>query len=158
MQAQFSAEPAVHQAAAEIHSALCALKPEPIGLLQPGEVLLKRFGNRSKYEPAVDTVELLEATPTYAHVKFKDGHEDTVALRHLAPCPSQSVKESVEEAEPFPNDATEAEQTSADAEQFPNSVQLTSEQASVEEPAVFDGLQPRRSSRERKPVDRFSPS
>ena len=59
----------------------------PSWLLQPGEVLLKRFGRSSKYEPAVDVVELLEATPNYAHVKFPDGREDTVALRNLAPFP-----------------------------------------------------------------------
>ena len=64
----------------------CAL---PSWLLQPGEVLIRRYGNRSKYDPAIDVIELLEAAPTYAHVRFKDGHEDTVALRHLAPCPGR---------------------------------------------------------------------
>ena len=36
-QPQLSADPAVHQASAEIHGALCALKPEPVGPLQSGE-------------------------------------------------------------------------------------------------------------------------
>lgn len=39
----------------------------------------------SKYEPIVEEVELLEANPSYAHVRFQDGREDTVSVRHLAP-------------------------------------------------------------------------
>lgn len=30
-------------------------------------------------------MELLEANPSYAHVRFPDGRESTVSLRHLAP-------------------------------------------------------------------------
>ena len=123
----------------------CAL---PTWLLEPGEVLLKRFGNR-----------LLEATPTYAHVRFKDGHEDTVALRHLAPCPSQSVEESVKEADMHdvsPGDVTEVRPL--DDDQVPDPEQLKPEQASMEDPAAFEVVMPRRSSRIRKPVDRYSSS
>ena len=74
----------------------------PTWLLQPGEILIKKFGNRSKYEPAVDTVELLEANPSYAHVRFRDGHEDTVSLRHLAPLPSRVAEGLADEATSVP--------------------------------------------------------
>ena len=39
----------------------------------------------SKYEPLVDEVELLEANPQYAHIKFTNGHESTVSVSDLAP-------------------------------------------------------------------------
>ena len=39
----------------------------------------------SKYEPKVQTVDLIEANPSYAHVRFQDGREDTVSLQDLAP-------------------------------------------------------------------------
>ena len=56
----------------------------PVWLCEPGEVLLKQFGGRSKYDPIVEVVELLEANSTYAKVRHRDGREDSVALRHLA--------------------------------------------------------------------------
>ena len=33
----------------------------------------------------MDEVELIEANPRYAYIRFPDGREDTVALNHLAP-------------------------------------------------------------------------
>lgn len=120
----------------------CAL---PTWLLQPGEVLLRRFGNRSKYEPLVDTVELLEATPTYAHVKFKDGHEDTVALRHLAPCPGSNLAE--------PESGDQSIQSDSDTETPPDVVNSADEERSPS-----DSFQLRRSSRVRNPVDRYVPT
>jgi len=36
----------------------------------------------------VDQVELQDVNPTYANVLYMDGHESTVSLRDLAPCPS----------------------------------------------------------------------
>ena len=48
-------------------------------------MLLKRHLRSSKYEPLVDEVNLLEANPQYAHVRFPDGREDTVSIKHLAP-------------------------------------------------------------------------
>ena len=40
---------------------------------------------QSKYEPLVDQVHLLEANPQYAHIRYPNGRESTVSLRHLAP-------------------------------------------------------------------------
>ena len=50
--------------------------------------MLKRHARSSKYDPYVDEVDLIEANPLYAHVKFRNGREDTVALKNLAPAGS----------------------------------------------------------------------
>ena len=39
---------------------------------------------KSKYDPLVDEVELINANSQYAHVRFPDGREDTVASSYLA--------------------------------------------------------------------------
>ena len=57
----------------------------PTWLCAPGPILLKRHVRHSKSEPLVDQVELLQANPQYAHVRYPDGRETTVSLRHLAP-------------------------------------------------------------------------
>jgi len=57
----------------------------PSWLCESGKVLLKRHVRHSKTEPLVDEVELLQANPSYAHVRFADGRETTVSTRHLAP-------------------------------------------------------------------------
>ena len=57
----------------------------PSWLCSPGKVLLRKFVKNSKYDPLVDEVELLEANPTYAHIKYPDGRESTVNISDLAP-------------------------------------------------------------------------
>ena len=57
----------------------------PSWLCESGKVLLKRHVRHSKTEPLVDEVELLQANPSYAHVRFADGRETTVSTRHLEP-------------------------------------------------------------------------
>ena len=57
----------------------------PSWLSSPGPVLLRKFVRQSKYEPLVDEVELVEANPQYAHVRFPNGRESTVSIRDLAP-------------------------------------------------------------------------
>ena len=47
-------------------------------------MLLKGFVENCKYEPNVTEVELLEVNPQYAYIKYPDGREPTVSLRHLA--------------------------------------------------------------------------
>ena len=63
----------------------------PSWLCEPGPVLLKRHVRASKYDPAVEPVELIEANPHYAHVRFPNGREDTVATRDLAPIGAELV-------------------------------------------------------------------
>lgn len=62
----------------------------PSWLFNPGPVYLKRHVRNSKYDPIVDEVELIEANPEYAHVRFPNGRESTVSLRDLAPLPSST--------------------------------------------------------------------
>lgn len=64
----------------------------PNWLMAPGPVLLRRFVKASKYDPMVDEVELLEANPTFANIRYPNGRESTVSLRHLAPCPSNTTR------------------------------------------------------------------
>ena len=47
--------------------------------------LLKRHLCGSKYEPLVETVDILKVNPNNAHVHFNNGRETTVSLRHIAP-------------------------------------------------------------------------
>ena len=49
----------------------------PSWLSSPGPVLLKRHVRASKYEPLVENVELIEANPSYAHIRYSNGQEDT---------------------------------------------------------------------------------
>ena len=56
----------------------------PTWLTNPGKVLLRKFV-RSKDEPLVQEVQLLESNPLYAHIKYPNGREDTVAIKDLAP-------------------------------------------------------------------------
>ena len=48
-------------------------------------MLLKRSVRSSKYDPFADEVEIIQANPDYAFVRFADGVESTVSLRRLAP-------------------------------------------------------------------------
>ena len=57
----------------------------PTWLVSPGKALYRRQVRQSKYDPLVDEVELLDVNTNYAHVRFQDGRETTVSLRHLAP-------------------------------------------------------------------------
>ena len=93
--------------------------------MSPGPVFLKRHVRNSKYEPLVDEVDLLEANPDYAHVRFPNGRETTVSIRHLAPVGSEVLTEdnqnllehSMSSGSPMlmlQNDAVTAESTSAD--------------------------------------------
>lgn len=46
---------------------------------------MKRNARANKYEDLVEESELLQATPEYAWIKRKDGTEDTVSFRQIAP-------------------------------------------------------------------------
>ena len=57
----------------------------PSWLSCPGPVSLKRHVRSSKYDPYVDEVELIHATPSYARARMQSGREATVSLRDIAP-------------------------------------------------------------------------
>ena len=58
----------------------------PTWLTTQEKVLLKRHVRKSKYDPLVDEVDLIDVNPEYAHVRLSDGKESTVSVRDLAPC------------------------------------------------------------------------
>ena len=62
-------------------------KSLPKWMSEPGPVLLRKFVRTSKNDDMVQRVELLEANPMYALVKYPDGRESNVSLRDLAPLP-----------------------------------------------------------------------
>lgn len=47
-------------------------------------------------------MELLNANPSYAHVRFQDGRESTVSLRHLAPAGQERTSEDHTEITTLP--------------------------------------------------------
>ena len=57
----------------------------PSWLASPGPVLVKRHVRASKYDPSVEEAELIHAIPSYAHIRFRNGHETKVSLRDVAP-------------------------------------------------------------------------
>ena len=60
----------------------------PVWLCKPGPVLLRKFVRNGKNDDLVQKVDLIEANPMYARIKYADGRESNVALRDLAACPN----------------------------------------------------------------------
>lgn len=107
----------------------CSGNSLPTWLSTPGPVLMRRYVRHNKHEPYVDPVQLLEANSKYAHVKLKDGREETVSLRDLAP---------IGEAHSQPSFSSQSEDTID-----------TLEEENPDEPQL------RRSTRERREPERY---
>lgn len=69
----------------------------PTWLTNTGPVFMKVLNRKSKYDPLVEEVELLEANNDYAHVRLLDGRETTVSTRNLAPIGSESQSLQLQE-------------------------------------------------------------
>ena len=63
----------------------------PSWLLKRGPVLVKRQVRSSKTDALVNEVELLQANPHFAYVRFPDGRETTVSTKQLAPPGQEQV-------------------------------------------------------------------
>ena len=130
----------------------------PSCLVTPGPVLIKRHVRSSKFDPLTEEVHLIEANPQYAHVRYPDGKEDTVALKHLVPKPTSNdeileTNRVVEvDSENPANDAAPANEIfttkDVDAEPIQNE--------SLNDPSCETKL--RRSQRVRKPPERYDPA
>ena len=59
----------------------------PDWLCKPGPVYLRKFVRSGKNDDMVRKVELLDANPMYARVRYDDGRECNVSLRDIARCP-----------------------------------------------------------------------
>ena len=105
----------------------------------------KRHVRISNHDPFVDEVDLLEANPQYAHVRFLDGREDTVSIKHLAPSGNAEVLV----------DSTDQPRSLSSAENHSEEIDLL--QTGVERSLNVDHQpQPsRRSERLRKAPDRL---
>ena len=53
----------------------------PTWLMAPGPIFLRRYPKGSKYETAVEKVELLDANPQYAFIRFPDGRVSSLCTR-----------------------------------------------------------------------------
>ena len=78
----------------------------PTWLTRSKSALLKRHLRGSKYEPLVETVDILEVNPNYSHVRFNNGRETTVSLRHIAPL-GNGMSSLETESDPMPGDPQE---------------------------------------------------
>ena len=75
----------------------------PTWIATPGPVYIKHQVRTSKMDPLVDEMKLLQANPHYAHVRYPDGRETTVATKHLAP--KGQVVETLPAPERIPEEA-----------------------------------------------------
>jgi hypothetical protein len=146
----------------------------PSWLLQPGPVFIKRQVRSSKYDPLVDEVELLQANPHYAHVRYSDGRETTVAIKHLAPrgqemtcqppvtrndnsglipeSPGSHIEDTADE--PRDNGRPNVEHGESTQNEQSPSMERQGMSQPAEENAAESRL--RRSTRTRRPVDRLN--
>jgi hypothetical protein len=102
----------------------------PTWLLDKGTALLRRHVRKSKYDPLVDEVELIDVTPTYARVKHPSGLEQTVSLRDLAPLPKAN-EQSGTPSTTIPNVAPPQRLVQDPARPVPTSPTLVPESISV---------------------------
>ena len=156
-------------------------KSLPDWLCTPGPVLLRKFVRAGKNDDLVQRVDLVEANPMYARIKYPDGRESNVSLRDLARCPRSTGEtaddESVERERNFEiplksvdaRDGVQSEQTEArgGVQSEQTEVRDLTENSSdhivdgnndltVNEPTI-DNLEPRRSMRSNRgvPPDRY---
>ena len=61
--------------------------PLPAWLSVPGPVMLRKFVRLHKNDDLVDEVELINANPSYANIRYSDGRETSVSISDLSPCP-----------------------------------------------------------------------
>jgi len=131
---------------------------------------LRRHATPTKYDLVVEEVDLVHATPSYASVRFPTGREATVSLRDIAPS-RQAItfspdgsgnlvkREANTEASDLP-DASYACNGVCDNGENPDDSDFTNAGetplAEVLSPEMSDNVSGgvRRSTRQRKPVDR----
>ena len=133
----------------------------PTWLSTPGTVLLRRHVRQSKFEPLVQPVELLEANPDYAHVRFPEGREDTVSIRDLAPYANPIERpDELTQNFPIPQSPTSPAVPNfpltpeTETTQAPENVILSPERNQVEIPNIPPTRN--KSTRIRKPLDRLN--
>ena len=136
----------------------------PFWLTSAGSVLVRRYARSSKYEPLVEKVDLIHATPQYALVRYKDGRETSVSLKNVAPISLENKSDPLshlteENSIPRNDEAVfEDSPTSIPNEDItPHEEALALENTPIKSPLKSDDIPiPRRSSRIRKSPDRLT--
>ena len=129
----------------------------PTWLITPNTVLLKRFV-RNKSEPLCDEVELLDANPKTALVRFPDGRECTVSVSDLAALSDMSDNEPCDVPEtPTENRTsdTDAETVQSETGQNGHAGHDATETNQTVDLHDLPAPSLRRSTRIRRPPDRF---
>ena len=111
----------------------------PTWLTRSKSGLLKRYLHGSKYEPLVETVDILEVNPNYTHVHFNNGRETTVSLRHIAPL-GDGMNSLNTVPDPMPGDAQELDVPNPS--NAPHLLQSTTENSAAENSVPAISLPP----------------
>ncbi|KAL1446069.1 hypothetical protein WDU94_006611, partial [Cyamophila willieti] len=136
----------------------------PTWLTNSGPVFMRVSNRRSKYDPLVEEVELLEANNEYAYVRLPDGRETTVSTRNLAPVGSDSqpqlqLQEEIEHSNfpQIPENETDNSTQDSSYDQTPeynpnySTPDSSLDQPGTSQPPVATPPSLRRSTRERRP-------
>jgi len=107
---------------------------------------------RNKDDPLCDEVDLIDANPSFAGVRFPDGRESTVLTNDLACCPQPTV---AEQRPPITGPAKGFEQPLSRVSEEVDRATETNTEPGVENPCDYTPTTVRRSTRERKPPDRY---
>ena len=138
-------------------------KSLPSWLIQPGPILLRRFV-RNKNEPLVDEVDLIEANPSFAKIRYPNGRESTVSVNDLAPCPPSPVENVIENQQVTQNSSSQLQEESNENSIEQNTAESSTQEQEVPETSTpssstfsFSDANPalRRSTRERRPPQRY---
>ena len=124
----------------------------PTWMAEPGVILLKRHFHPNKPDP--DEVELLQANPHYAFVRYPDGRETMVLTKHLAPKPTSTPQDQI-----LPRDSVlESTVGNSPSSVLPAHLQQEVPTATEQTNVTVRSEQPtfQRSGRIRHPVDRLN--
>nr|XP_039262013.1 uncharacterized protein LOC120338143 [Styela clava] len=148
----------------------------PTWLTNSKIVLLKRQIRRNKSDPYVDEVELLDANRHYAHIRYSDGKTSTVSTKHLAPCGDGTSFGSENNGSSSDNQHSQLpvkQADTADSDYVPKISHPVINQSEIQEGEEksnipgddekretspmkkIDTPAPRRSTREKRPIDRL---
>ena len=71
-------------------------KSLPAWLCSRGLVMLRKFVQLNKNNDLVEEVQLLDANPSYANIRYSDGREGNVSISDLSPCPRKPIGSEVD--------------------------------------------------------------
>ena len=130
--------------------------------VKPGPVYVKCHV-RNKNDPQVEEAELIEANPQYAHVKLNDAREINVSLRDLTQNPVADASNDTNlSSHPGDTENTILPQSDNESNSFSQPDITSNGRAapdyteSISSDAPYETPNLRRSSRIRRPIDRYS--